>query len=148
MSAAEAGERLRAYAAAFERLTEARLPGLADHLAPGVRFKDPFNDVSGVDAYLQIFRHMFAALVQPVFEVHHQALAGGTGYLYWTLTFRASAGAATRRIEGLSRVRFDAEGRITEHVDYWDPAEQLYADVPVLGWVLRRVRRRLSAPTL
>ena len=38
-----------------------------------------------------------------------------------------------RSFDGLSRVSFDAQGRVTEHLDYWDPVEAIWAGVPVLG---------------
>jgi steroid delta-isomerase len=40
---------------------------------------------------------------------------------------------------------FAPDGRVREHVDYWDPVEGLYDSLPVLGPALRLVRRRLAA---
>ena len=40
---------------------------------------------------------------------------------------------------------FDAEGRVTSHRDYWDAAEELYMTLPVIGWLMRRLRGALSA---
>jgi hypothetical protein len=41
-------------------------------------------------------------------------------------------------------VRLDPEGRVVEHSDYWDAAEQLYGRLPLSGVVLRAIRRRLQ----
>jgi hypothetical protein len=136
---------LRVYGERFEGLRPDTLDELAECLAPDVRFKDPFNRVRGIDACLRVFRHMFATLIEPRFHVRHRALAGDIGYLHWVFEFRTSGASALRRIDGLSQIRLDPQGRVLAHVDYWDPAEQLYADVPVLGWVLGRVRERLGA---
>lgn len=145
MNAVGLEQALQRYGERFERLKTDNLDELAGCLAPDVLFKDPFNRVRGIDACLGVFRHMFATLIEPRFRVRHQAVAGDIGYLHWEFEFRASAGAGLRRIDGLSQIRFDPQGRVRAHIDYWDPAEQLYADVPVLAWVLGKVRDRLGA---
>jgi steroid delta-isomerase len=43
-------------------------------------------------------------------------------------------------------VRFDDAGRVAWHRDYWDAAEELYAKLPVVGAVVRMLRRRGAAP--
>ena len=40
------------------------------------------------------------------------------------------------------------DGRITLHRDYWDAAEELYEKLPVIGTLMRWLRRRLAAPVL
>jgi len=34
---------------------------------------------------------------------------------------------------------------VTYHRDYWDTAEELYAKLPLLGGLMRLLRRRLAA---
>ena len=46
----------------------------------------------------------------------------------------------------MSEVTLAEDGRVLAHIDHWDPAAQLYERVPVLGAVLRMIRRRLAAP--
>jgi len=36
-------------------------------------------------------------------------------------------------------------GKVVEHIDYWDAAEQVYERLPLLGPILRRVRQRLGS---
>lgn len=43
-------------------------------------------------------------------------------------------------IEGMSTISLDAEGKVVEHVDYWDATPLLQA-VPVLGRVVTLTRR-------
>jgi len=33
------------------------------------------------------------------------------------------------------------------HRDYWDAAQELYEKFPVIGWVLRHLRKRLASPS-
>jgi hypothetical protein len=137
---------LERYARFWEELSAARLPALADLLARDVRFKDPFNDVRGVAATMAVMRAMFDH-GSPSFAISERALgAAGTGFLRWRCTIARARGPAIV-LEGVSEIRFDAAGLVIEHVDHWDAAEQVYEHVPVLGALLRMVKRRLSATT-
>ncbi len=138
-------DHLARYCALFAALQPADVVRLADYFACDARFKDPFNDVRGVAAVQAVFAHMFAVTENPRFDILEQAVSGASGFVRWRFRFaphgRPQAG---REIEGVSRVVFGPDGRVVEHVDYWDPVEGLYDGVPVLGAVLRLLRRRLG----
>ncbi|MCK9985484.1 MAG: hypothetical protein AzoDbin1_01956 [Azoarcus sp.] len=128
----------------YATLTPQSLASLADFYAPDARFVDPFNDVTGLDAIAHIFRHMFATVEAPRFEVTSCLAGEREAMLAWT--FRFGAGRACREIRGVTQLRFDAGGRVIEHIDHWDPARQLYEHIPLIGCILRTLRHRLAAP--
>jgi steroid delta-isomerase len=64
-------------------------------------------------------------------------------FIRWDYTFQTLKGEAWE-IPGTSVVRFNAAGLAVEHVDYWDPAEHVYSKLPVLGALMRWLRRKLS----
>lgn len=133
---------LAAYARLYEELSPERLEDLRELLARNVRFKDPFNDVRGADAMLRAVAAMFR-LGAPQFEVLDCVASGRAGYILWRYTSdRGSARAWI--IRGMTELRFDAEGRIAEHIDHWDAAEQIYDKLPLIGRLLRLVRRQLQ----
>jgi len=136
--------RLGAYARFCETLTPERIGALSRYVAPDIYFRDPFNETRGIAAYERVRKKMFDDIAEPAFEVEHAVLDGAIGYVNWRLGFRGRRGAA-HEIVGVSELHFDAEGRIARHVDHWDVASQLYERVPLLGFVLRRIRRRLAA---
>lgn len=127
----------------YATLTPASLARLGDFYAPDARFRDPFNDVVGLPAIERIFRHMFTTVTQPRFEVTSCLSDGREAMLGWI--FRFGSGRAVREIRGVSHVRFDDSGRVVEHIDHWDAARQLYEFLPVIGTVLRAIRRWLAA---
>ncbi len=133
------------YVDCFEQLTPATLGALTQCFAERARFVDPFNDVTGRAAIGAVFEHMFATCDEPRFRVSEQIGGDRQCYLRWNFDF--GAGSKRRVIEGVSRVVFDDQGLVLEHVDYWDPARQLYETIPLLGPLLRALRRRLSAST-
>jgi len=140
---------LQNYVTAFENLTAENLDtDLGKLFAEDVYFKDPFNAVTGKNATLDIFKHMFSTVDAPKFNVlsaaqdmqnHHTAM------LYWQFDFVLPSNQSAQRIDGMSRVTFNTLGLVTEHIDYWDAGEQVYSKVPLLGWGIRQVAKRLSA---
>ena len=141
---AAAASRLVAF---FEAFGPGDLDQLARHYTEDARFKDPFNEVQGLAALRAVYAHMFEQLVAPRFEVHETLLGRDACALTWTFHF-ASRGAPGRpmRIRGASHLRLADDGRIAEHRDYWDAAEELYEKQPVLGMLLHWLRRRIAAP--
>jgi hypothetical protein len=131
------------YVEFFENLSPQRLDGLDGLFDDSARFKDPFNDVRGVAAIRRVFDDMYARCDAPRFRVDDVACRGDTCFLGWTFEFHRGSRGTT--ITGVSRVRFNTAGLAVEHVDYWDPAGQLYEGIPVIGGILKALRRRLSA---
>lgn len=126
----------------FEALTPATLADLARHYHPEVRFKDPFNDVTGHAAVARIFGHMFEALQAPRFTVRSRMAAGDEAFLTWDFDFGLRGRALC--IRGATHLRFADDGRVLLHRDYWDPAEEIYTKLPVLGPLVRWLTRRLA----
>lgn len=131
------------YVAFFETLSPASLGRLGEVFDDDARFVDPFNDVRGQAAIRGVFEHMFATCADPRFFVDERCQSAGACYLRWHFEYGPSA--RRRRIDGVSRVQFGAHGRAVDHRDYWDAAGQLYEQIPLVGWLLRRLRRRLGA---
>jgi steroid Delta-isomerase len=144
--------RLRAICKAYESLTPQSVNALAALYAPHARFSDPFNSVQGRAAVAQVFGHMYQQVHDPRFNVDSAAAHGDVAFMSWTMSFgdlKAKAPDGPRsQIVGCTRLRFGSDNLVIEHVDFWDPAAQLYEKVPVLGWVLRFIRGRLAAPML
>jgi steroid Delta-isomerase len=142
--------RLQAICQAYESLTPESLGTLAALYAPNSRFSDPFNSVQGRAAVARVFSHMYEQVHEPRFQVDSAAAHGDVAFLSWTMSFgdlKANGpGNPRSQIVGCTRLRFDGDGLVAEHVDFWDPAAQLYEKVPVLGWVMRFIRGRLATP--
>ncbi|MBL8508569.1 nuclear transport factor 2 family protein [Chitinimonas sp. JJ19] len=126
----------------FESLTPASLTAIASCYAPQARFKDPFNDVRGLPAIERIYQHMFETLEQPRFVVESCIAEAERAFVVWRFEFGLRGRAMV--IRGGSQLELDSQGLIVLHHDYWDAAEQLYEHVPVLGAVLRMIKRRLA----
>jgi len=130
----------------FEHLSPSSLKQeLTQIYAEQARFKDPFNEVQGQAAIARVFEHMFATTQAPRFEVLSAMTEGQQAWLSWEFLIDRPSGD-TWHIRGATHLHYAEDGRIARHRDYWDPAEELYARLPVLGPLVRWLTRRLSTP--
>lgn len=130
----------------FEALSPSALATIDAVYAPDARFVDPFNDLRGPRAIAAVFEHMYAQLDAPRFAVREAFARGDQGFVTWDFVFRFRRGAprGPQTVHGSTHFRFDAQGRILLHRDYWDAAGELYEKLPVVGAPLRWLRRRLA----
>jgi len=109
------------------------------------RFRDPFNDLTGLGQIRAVFEHMFAHCAEARFEVLEAMGGEPVGYIRWRFHFRLVRDRAPRRpVEGVSRIVFAEDGRVREHIDYWDAAGELYEQFPVIGGLMRWLKARLA----
>lgn len=127
----------------YETLSPATLDCLDALYAADARFKDPFNEVQGVAAIRRIFEHLFASVDTPRFVVTARIVDGDQAMLGWD--FHLTLRGRELVVRGVSHLRFDADAQVALHRDYWDPAEDLYAHLPLIGSLMRALRRKLSA---
>ena len=131
----------------FETLTPHSVAALKTYYDPQARFKDPFNQVQGVAAIRRIFEHMFVALDAPRFIITGQVAQGRQCFMTWEFRFRFKRFLpdTEQTILGTSHLVFSEQGLITLHRDYWDAAEELYEKLPVVGSLMRWLKRRANS---
>ena len=131
----------------FETFTPQSISRVAEFYAPDAYFKDPFNEVRGHKAISGVYSHMFEALTTPRFIVTSQIVDGNTCFLIWDFKFYFKSYNKTteQTVRGGSHLLLDANGKITSHRDYWDAAEELYEKLPVVGGVMRWLKKRANS---
>lgn len=91
-------------------------------------------------------RRMHAGTESLDVTVLDRLVRGQDVYLIWQMTavFTPVSGAVTSNTVGVTHLRFDADGRIILHQDFWDSAAGLYQHVPVLGGLIGAVQGRFQ----
>lgn len=139
---ADSAARLQAVVQFFESLSLESARQLGQIYAADAFFKDPFNEVRGLPAISHIFSHMFSQVDNAHFVVTTRIAQGDTAFLTWDFRFRMKRFSTEEQcIRGATHLRFDADGRVNFHRDYWDAAEELYEKLPVLGSFMRLLKR-------
>lgn len=131
----------------YHQLTPASLPRFAEFYSADAYFKDPFNEVRGVDAITRIFTHMFRQVDDPRFVVSERIADANGVVLVWEFCFRVRlwGRGRTQVMRGVSHLRFAADGKVNYHRDYWDAAEELYMKLPVIGGLLRCMKSAFAS---
>ncbi|MBI4754234.1 MAG: nuclear transport factor 2 family protein [Betaproteobacteria bacterium] len=131
----------------YENLTPERIPEVIRFYTPEAWFQDPFHDVKGVEAIEGVLRHMFRRVEQPRLVVTETLVDGRGVMLAWELHYRLRWWWPSQRriIRGVSHLRLVPDGRVSQHRDYWDPAGQLYSQLPLLSWPMRGLRALVRA---
>ena len=109
------------------------------------KFKDPFNEVEGLDKIFDIFQDMYLKLDNPRFKVIEVVEQENVAYLKWIFEFNFKKDSVQNSFEGVSRVEFNDKQMAISHVDYWDSSENLYEKIPILSFFIKLVKRKIKS---
>jgi ketosteroid isomerase-like protein len=134
----------------FEHLQPTDVTRMADIYTSDAQFKDPFNEVQGVPAIARIFAHMFETLDAPRFVITQQVQQGAQCFVTWDFLFAMPRmdGGRLQTIRGATHFVLCEEAgvwRVAVHRDYWDAAEELYEKLPVVGELMRWLKKRANS---
>jgi hypothetical protein len=131
----------------YETLSPDGVALFSRYYASDAYFKDPFNEVRGLPAIRKIFTHMFRQVAEPRFCIVERIVDAGGVMLIWEFHYRNRhwRRGEAQLVRGVTHLRFDADGKVTWHRDYWDAAEELYARLPVIGYLMRLLKKALAA---
>jgi steroid Delta-isomerase len=131
----------------FETLQPSSVQSMGDFYATDAYFKDPFNEVRGLVDIQRVFSHMYVALDKPHFVVTDRVVQGNQCFLVWEFKFFFKRFDTTtlQIVRGTSHLRFAPDGRVNYHRDYWDAAQELYEKLPLLGSLMRWLKKRANS---
>ncbi len=119
---------------------------LASTYAEDVYFNDTLKEIHGRAALAPYLRASAAAVEACTVEIM-DLVGNGAGdyYLRWKMMirFRRLARGRDTWSVGMTHLRYDADGKVALHHDFWNAAAGLYQYVPLLGAGIRAIQRRL-----
>ncbi|TVS10812.1 MAG: nuclear transport factor 2 family protein [Wenzhouxiangella sp.] len=139
-------EGLARFKASYADLTS---PTLADDIsatyASTLYFNDTLHTFSKLEDLAAYMKQTGSALSESSVDVHQVIRDGADVYVRWTMEFKSRAVGRNihSRSIGVSHLRFDEEGRVVLHQDFWDSGHALYAHLPIVGFFVRRARSAL-----
>ena len=140
-------EPLSRFIALYQQLNLQQLHRLPEVYADEVVFIDPAHRIEGLAALNDYFAALYQRLAYCRFEIISQQQQGTQAWLSWVMTFshpRLAAGQPIR-VEGATRLEFDAAGKVMVHRDYFDLGSLLYEQLPLLGPLVRLIKGRLGS---
>jgi hypothetical protein len=130
----------------YENLSPQTVPQIRTLYAPDAQFKDPFNDVQGIQSIEAIFAHMFVTTENPRFKILQSLQEANHALIVWDFYFEKKGFPKPICIHGTSLISFNWAGMVVRHRDYWDSSEELYVKLPWIGGLFRWLTRRFTTP--
>tara|TARA_R110002012_G_scaffold9170_2_gene42101 strand:- start:93 stop:524 length:432 start_codon:yes stop_codon:yes gene_type:complete len=139
-------EALEAFCAFFRKLDSSCTHKLYQVYTDDIIFSDPLHFIEGRAGVEHYFSAMYANVEQCQFTYHTQQLQDRQAFVTWTMTFRHPrlAGGKPINVEGCSSLVFADDGRVKKHRDYFDAGAMLYEHLPLMGRLIRWLKRRLA----
>lgn len=126
----------------FASLSPATLEDIDAVYAESATFRDPFQALHGRTAIKALYARMFQRLQAPRFVIGTVVAQGDQAFVSWDFSFVLLGRA--QQIHGGTLLTLAADGRIAAHRDYWDAAEGVYEKLPLIGALLRVIKRRMA----
>lgn len=139
-------EAVARFAAFFGDLNAERVKsGIRSVYAPDVWFNDTLKSLRGVDAVEAYLVDTSRNVESCKVDIDEVVPSPSGVYVRWRMhiRFKKFRRGETQSSIGVTLLRFDKEGRVAYHQDYWDSGANLFEKVPVLGAGIRAVKRRL-----
>ena len=110
--------------------------------APDAFLNDTLKTIHGSPSIRDYFIKTAQGLDSMIVNFDDVAVSGHNYYFRWTMDTRMKHLAKGRNVRtiGVTLVRFDHEGRVMIHQDFWDSAQGVWDHVPVLGSVIRWIQ--------
>jgi hypothetical protein len=113
--------------------------------APKLFFNDTLKTIRDVDTLEKYFLTSDDAMASYGLKVEQTISTPEGVFVRWRMDvmFRRFHKGEVQSSIGISHIRFDKDGRVVYHQDYWDAASGLFEKIPVLGACIRAIKRRL-----
>lgn len=108
-------------------------------------FNDTFKTIRSLDELVPYIVETAETVTATTVEILDVVQGEEDYYIRWVMdmTFDVRGDTIISRSIGMTQVRFDDEGRIVLHQDYWDGAEAFYRHLPVVGYLIGKIQSRL-----
>lgn len=119
---------------------------LPEFYAANVTFEDPLGTIQGLPALTAYYEQMYKNVEEIHFDITDEVEQGDKHMVMWTLRMRVKGLNKGEEVscKGNSFLRFDQDGLVVYHRDYFDMGEFIYQHVPVLRFFVRQVNKRLE----
>jgi len=123
---------------------EDRMAKVRHVFAENAYINDTLKELNGIDAIEAYLLKSSESVESRTMETPDIAVSGSDYYFRWVanIKFKTLKKGRAFRFHGISHVRFDETGKVVLCQDFWDPATALFEHIPVLGGLIKLIKRR------
>jgi ketosteroid isomerase-like protein len=137
---------LEKFSSFYTNLASMQVNELANIYNKDVVFIDPIAKHEGLSAVESYFTKLLSNSQHCDFTIHSKQLNDSNNCtVTWTMKFTSSKMNKGKPIsvDGITMLVIEND-KITYHRDYYDLGQMLYENVPLLGLIIKRIRRSLA----
>ncbi|WKK76630.2 nuclear transport factor 2 family protein [Marivirga salinae] len=110
----------------------------SDHIV----LKDPIHEIHGIENLKAYFNKLNENLIEGSFLFTDESIVDNKAYLSWEMNLKLKRPKKNVKASGISVLII--EDKIIRQRDYFDTGELFYENIPVLGAIIRTIKKKLS----
>lgn len=112
-----------------------------------VIFKDPLHELQGLDQLAAYFEASSSNLTHCQFEFLDELITDNRAYIKWHMHFHhPKISKETLTVRGMTHLIY--ADKITYHEDIYDLGSMVYEHLPVVGKLVRLIKRKIMSNTV
>jgi limonene-1,2-epoxide hydrolase len=141
---AQEREAIELFASLYAAFTEDNIRRyVRDLYAQNAYYRDGFAEVQGVENIESYLIEGAQTIYELSFDLQDVAVHDGNYYFRWITQFSLKRKKDEAiHLTGMSHVRFNKEGRIIFHQDFWDTGV-IYESLPIIGCIIRWLKQKM-----
>ncbi|WP_331347079.1 nuclear transport factor 2 family protein [Cellvibrio sp. UBA7661] len=131
----------------YQRFDKKILKTMPDVYSNDIQFRDPLHALNGLSNLTEYLSGMMDDLLECRFEFHHsmELPERGEALLFWTMHYRHKKLAGGKQLELTGNTHILFKDKVYYHRDYFDAGSMLYEHLPVMGFAIRQIKKKVGA---
>ena len=123
------------------------LKSLGDIYTADIQYRDPLHAINDLNNLTDYYASMMNDLIECRFEFHHsmEMTARGEAILFWTMHYRHQKLAGGKLLELTGNTHLLFNEKVYYQRDYFDAGSMLYEHIPVMGYAIRKIKKKVGA---
>jgi limonene-1,2-epoxide hydrolase len=105
-------------------------------------FTDPIHEICGIEKLNKYFNKLNDNLIEGSFQFADESTVDNKAYLSWVMNLKLKRPNKNVKASGISVLTI--EEKIINQRDYFDAGELFYENIPVLGGIIRFLKRKIA----
>lgn len=126
----------------YQSLNKDNLVRLKEVYSDDVLFIDPMHQVNGIESLTAYFANLYENMEYCHFYINHVIEQEDHACIIWRMEYAHQKIKNGQRIsvDGTSHLQFSE--KINSHRDYLDLGQMLYEQLPLIGSVIKKIKKR------
>ena len=108
-------------------------------------FEDPIHKVEGLDNLLGYFNNLYQNLSFCEFTINDYFYKDNKAAVYWAMSFQHEKLNGGKKVNVIGHTHLQGvDDKVIYHRDYLDVGAMLYEHIPLLGSVVKFIKKRAS----